>query len=137
MKEKEKGVHFSSEIAPYSKSQEECFTFRATDEIVIESLRCDLEVKQGKGDEITVKLYKKVGDKNEELLEEELNRISCIMAENCLKLGYQVEKMSVNSCYAKAEILVPEALNQINCECTKGNVNTTSKTQRLQRDTFL
>lgn len=119
---KDEAVNFSKTNAPFTKSVEEQFTFQGTDGIEFVSKCCDMAVKKGKGAEITVKLYKKVGDKREEKLEEELKKITCKMTGNQLKIGYQDQEPGVNSCYVKAEITVPDTIHSIKSESNQGDV---------------
>lgn len=119
---KKNETNFSDETAPYTKIKEEEFVFKATDRIELVSKCCEVIVKESQDADIKVKLFKKVGDRKEDNLEKELDKITCQMTGERLELGYQGEEQSVNSCYAKAEISLPSTLLDVKCDCYIGDV---------------
>lgn len=116
-------IEFSKEVAPYTKSKEESFTFEETEELNISSVSTNLDIKQEECSKITVKLLKKVGDTSEKYLEEAMEHIICEMKDGTLEIGTAKGYQStVNSQYAKAELTIPKTMKSINIVSQTGNI---------------
>lgn len=127
---------FSEDIAPYTESEEEIFTFPVKEQLELCSSICDVVLTQGNCSDITVKLTKKVGDKQEETLQDELKKISCRMMEQRLELGYlDGVQPEVNSNYIKAEVTIPENVRILTVENHVGDVSVTGEYDMVCMDT--
>lgn len=132
MTEKENHDNFSDEIAPYTESAEEEFLFPVKEQLEISSSICDVVLTQKKCSDITVKLTKRVGDKQKEHLQDELKKISCRMTEQKLELGYldDVEPVA-NSKYVRAEIIIPDNVKNLTVESQVGDVEATGEFDKV------
>ncbi len=121
---KEKRRHmFSKDIAPYTKSQEEQFSFEASSQVNLRVLGSNIEVKQENCEEIVVHLMKQVGDKSDKFLVEDLDKITCRMQDNTLEIGFLDGQRRVNSTYIEAKVTVPKNVKSIQCDCQTGDLN--------------
>ncbi|WP_092477078.1 hypothetical protein [[Clostridium] polysaccharolyticum] len=69
-----------------------------------------------------IHLMKEVGDKREEYLEEDLNKITCRMQDGMLEMGFLGEQKKVNSTYIEAEVTLPRKVKSIQCDCQTGDL---------------
>lgn len=120
-KEKKKSM-FSKEIAPYSKRQEEQFAFPVSDEVNLKVRGSNVTVKQADCKELKIHLVKEAGDKKEELLNDELEKITCRLKDGIVEIGFLGEPKKVNSTYVSAELTVPDTVTGIRCDCQTGDI---------------
>lgn len=130
----EKKSMFSKEIAPYTKRQEEQFTFEASGELNMKVIGSNVTIKQGDCKEISIQLTKEVGDKKEELLSEELVKITCRMDHETLEIGFLDGQKKVNSTYIEAKITVPETVKVIQCNCQTGDFKLKGSYEEIKVD---
>lgn len=133
---KEGNNNFSEEVAPYTESEELEVSFPIKEELEINSSICNIVLKQGKCSDITVKLTKKVGDKQKEHLKDELKKISCRMTEQRLELGYlDGVQPEANSKYVRAEITIPDTVKILTVDNHIGDVEVTGEFDMVSTDT--
>ncbi|MBR3771083.1 MAG: hypothetical protein IKL07_02320 [Clostridium sp.] len=119
---------FSDEVAPYTESEEETLTFPVKEQLELSSSICNVVLKQETCSEISVRLTKKVGDKQEEKLQNELKKISCRMEEQKLELGYlDGVQPETSSNYVKAEVTIPDKVRILTVENYIGDVEVTGE----------